>query len=102
VWLQWEWIQKNLSQEFIGLKKSTRNNGVEGYVCIPQGSAEDHSQQMLSRTTTPGAQKLKYKRAGRIEDNHWSCVLKSAAPALSYLGYDRLAFNLCSNLGHGW
>jgi hypothetical protein len=59
VWLEWEWIQKNLSEEFIGFIKSTRNNGVEGYVCIPEGSAKDHTQQMLSRTTTPGAPKLK-------------------------------------------
>jgi hypothetical protein len=42
VWLEWEWIQKKMSEEFIGFIKSTRKNGVEGYVCIPKGSAEDH------------------------------------------------------------
>jgi hypothetical protein len=100
--LEWEWIQKKHVRGIHWVFKSTRkNDGVEGYVCIPEGSAEDHTQQMLSHTTTPCAPKLKYKRTGRIKENDWSCVLKSAASALSYLGYDRLAFNLCNGLGHG-
>jgi hypothetical protein len=53
VWLEWEWIQKNMSEEFIGFIKSTRNNGVEGYVCIPEGTVEDHTQQMLSEQPHP-------------------------------------------------
>jgi hypothetical protein len=41
------------------------------------------------------------KSRGTVEDNDRSCVLKSAALALSYLGYDRLAFILCNDLCHG-
>jgi hypothetical protein len=37
----------------------------------------------------------KYKREGTIEDNDRSCILKSAASALSFLGYHRLAFISC-------
>jgi hypothetical protein len=101
VWLDWEWIQNNLSKACIGFIKDTRNGGIEGYVPIPEGSAEDHTQQMSLRTTTPGAPKMKYKREGTIEDNDRSCVLKSAASALSFLGYDSLAFSLCNDLENG-
>jgi hypothetical protein len=45
--------------------------------------------------------KMKYKREGTIEDNNRSCVLKSAASALSFLGYNCLAFNLCNNVENG-
>jgi hypothetical protein len=45
---------------------------------------------------------MKYKREGTIlEDNDRSCVLKSAASAFSFLGYDRLVFNLCNDLENG-
>jgi hypothetical protein len=101
VWLDWDWIQKNLSYSFIGFIKDTRKGGLEGYVRIPEGSAEDHTRQMSLRITTPGAPKMKYKREGTIEDNNRSCVLKSAASTLSFLGYDRLAFNLCNDLENG-
>jgi hypothetical protein len=101
VWLELDWINKNLSEEFIGFVKTSRMAGAEGYVRIPEGSAEDRTQTMLSRTTTPGTPKLKYRRGGTVEDNDRSCVLKSAASALSYLGYDRLAFILCNDLCHG-
>jgi hypothetical protein len=101
VWLDRDWIQTNLSYSFIGFVKDTRRGGLEGYVRIPEGSAEDHTQQMSLRTTTQGAPKMKYKREGTIEDNDRSCVLKSAASALSFLGYDRLAFNLCNDLENG-
>jgi hypothetical protein len=56
---------------------------------------------MSLHTTTPGAPKMKYKREGTIEDNNRSCVLKSAVSALSFLGYNRLAFNLCNDLENG-
>jgi hypothetical protein len=52
-------------------------------------------------TTTQGAPKMKYKREGPIEDNDCSCVLKSTPSALSFLGYDHLAFNLCNDLENG-
>jgi hypothetical protein len=98
VWLDWDWIKNNLSKAYIGFRKDTRNEGNEGYVCIPEGPAEDHTQQMSLRTTTPGAPKMKYKREGTIEDCNRSYVLKSAASALSFLGYNRLAFNLCNTV----
>jgi hypothetical protein len=102
VWLESDWINKNLSTDFIGFLKTTRMAGVEGYVRIPEGSAEDQTQQMLSPCAKlPGAPKLKYRRAGTVEDNDRSCVLKSASSALSYLGYDRLAYLLCNDLCHG-
>jgi hypothetical protein len=101
VWLDWDWIQNNLSKAYIGSIKDTRKGGIEGSVRIPEGSAEDHTQQMSLRTTTPGAPKMKYKREGAIEDNDCSCVLKSAASVLSFLGYDRLAFNMCNELENG-
>jgi hypothetical protein len=99
--VDWDWIQNNLSNAFIGFMKDTRKGGIEGYVRIPEGSAEDHTQQMSLRTATPGAPKMKYKREGPIEDNDRSCILKSAASALSFLGYDRLAFSLCNDLENG-
>jgi hypothetical protein len=101
VWLDWDWIKKNLSFSFVGFIKDTRKGGLEGDVRIPEGSAEDHTQQMSLHTTTPGAPKMKYKREGTIEDNDCSCVLKSAASALSFFGYDCLAFNLCNDLENG-
>jgi hypothetical protein len=101
VWLDWDWIQNNHFKAYIGFVKDTRKGGIEGNIQIPEGSAEDHTQQMSLRTTTPGAPKMKYKREGTIEDNHRSCVLESAASVLSFLGYDRLAFNLCNDLKNG-
>jgi hypothetical protein len=44
-----------------------------------------NTEQMSLHTTTPGAPKMKYKREGTIEDNDRSCILKSAASALSFL-----------------
>jgi hypothetical protein len=44
VWLDWDWIKKNLSYSFVGLTKDTRKGGLEGYVRIPEGSAEDHTE----------------------------------------------------------
>jgi hypothetical protein len=98
VWLDWDWIQNNLSKAYIGFIKDTRKGGIGGYVRLPEGSAEDHTQQMSLCTTTPGAPKMKYKREGTIEDSNRSCALKSAASALSFLG---LAFNLCNDLENG-
>ena len=97
VWLDKEWIDETLSEEFIGFLKSTRNTGTEGYVRIPEGAAEDHSLQMLLHETRPGTPKLAYQRKGTVDDNDRSCVLKSAASALTFLGYERLAFYLCNN-----
>jgi hypothetical protein len=87
VWLEWEWVQKELSEEFIGFIKSTRQSGTEGYVRIPEGLAEDQTQQMLKIKPQHDAPVLKYKRCGTIEETDPSCVLKSAASALSYFGY---------------
>jgi hypothetical protein len=105
VWLEWEWVKKEISEEFIGFIKSTRQSGTEGYVRIPKGlvedQVEDQTQQMLKIKPQHDAPVLKYKRCWTIEDNDCSCVLKSAASALSYLGYDRLAFQLCNDLNHG-
>jgi hypothetical protein len=33
--LEREWVEKELSEEFIGFIKTTRNGGTEGYVRIP-------------------------------------------------------------------
>jgi hypothetical protein len=52
-----------------------------------KGSAEDQTLQMLKIKPQHDAPVLKYKRCGTIEENDRSCVLKSAASALSYLGY---------------
>ena len=102
VWLQIDWITETLSEEFIGFVKSTRDTGTDGYVRIPEGSVEDHKRQMLLRNAPDGAPKLKYQqRKGSIGDNDRTCVLKSVASALSFLGYERLAFYLCNDLGKG-
>jgi hypothetical protein len=101
VWLEADWIKENLSEAFIGFLKSTRAKGTEGYVRIPEGAAEDHTQQMSCRETVKDAPKIKYRRKGSVEDNDRSCVLKSAASALSFLGYERLAFYLCNDISSG-
>jgi hypothetical protein len=49
VWLDWDWIKKNLSIPFVGFIKDTRKGGLEGYVRIPEGSAEDHTQQIIQQ-----------------------------------------------------
>jgi hypothetical protein len=100
------WTGIGLKKSFLFIRwfykiKDTRKGGLEGYVRIPEGSAEDHTQQISLHTTEPGAPKMKYKREGTIEENDRSCVLKSAASALSFLGYNRLAFNLCNDLENG-
>jgi hypothetical protein len=101
VYLDDDWINGNLSEEFIGFLKSTRKAGTEGYVRIPEGAAEDHTKQILYHESIPDCPKLRYKRSGTIEDNDRSCVLKSAASALSFLGYERIAFYLCNDLDSG-
>jgi hypothetical protein len=103
VWLEWDWVEENLSKQFIGFIRTSRNAGKEGYVRIPEGAAADHTEHMSQciQLNSGSEPILKYKRKGDIEDNDRSCVLKSAASAMSYLGYDRLAFILCNNLEHG-
>jgi hypothetical protein len=70
-------------------------------VRIPEGSAEDHTEQMLLQGICADAPQLKYKRTGSLEENDRTCVLKSAASALCFLGYKRLAYFLCNDLNRG-
>jgi hypothetical protein len=70
-------------------------------VRIPEGSAEDHTKLLLTLDAVPSAPELKYRQRGIVHDNDRTCVLKGAASALFYLGYERLAFYLCNDLGSG-
>ena len=96
VFLEQEWMDRNVSEAFQEFVRSTRASGVDGYVRIPEGAPCAHDEKQVAGLKTENAPTLQFTQAKTWNDR--SCVLKGAASCLWHLGEKRLANILCNNV----